>query len=240
SFEHTQIDLEMSFVSREDVMKLIEEMMIKIIEDLGYHIRQKPFPVYTHAKALKEFGADKFDLRTPEEKKSGIFSFAWVIDFPLFKKIDGGKWTYSHNPFTGPRPEDEAKLEHVKDIENIISLQYDLVCNGHEIGGGGIRIHKPNLLKKVFEIIGHKPENIERDFGHMLKAFTYGAPPEGGIALGIDRIVAVLTGENSVREVQAFPMTSGGRTAVMDAPSEISKEQLDELGLSLKAKKNVS
>ncbi len=237
SFEHTQIDLEMSFVNREDVMGLIENMYTAVCELLGYTIYKKPFPVFSYEEALKHFAADKFDMRPPKEQKHNTLAFAWVVDFPLFEKTNTGAWTYSHNPFTGPRPLDEEKLRDKKDIGNIMSLQYDLVCNGHEVGGGGIRIRNAELLQKVFEIIGHTPETIERDFGHMLKAFRYGAPLEGGIALGIDRIIAILAGETSVREVQAFPMTAGGRTSAMDAPSEVSKEQLAELGLLVKKQK---
>ena len=181
---------------------------------------------------MKKFGADKFDLRTAEEKSRGILAFAWVTEFPLFKKTKEGSLTYGHNPFTGPRPQDEAKLLHGRELEHILSLQYDLVCNGEEVGGGGIRITKAHVLEKVFEIIGHTREEVEREFGHMLKAFRHGAPPEGGIALGVDRMVAILAGEESIREVQAFPMTSGGRTSAMDAPSGVSEEQLKELGIA--------
>lgn len=240
AFEHTQVDIEMSFVAREDVMRLVEEMIIDIVENFGRHVQSKPFPIFTYREAMEKFGADKFDVRTEEEKQQGILAFAWVIDFPLFEKTDpstGSGWTYSHNPFTGPCFEDEEKLRNSDDVGSIGSLQYDLVCNGYEVGGGGIRIHKADLLKKVFEIIGHTPEKIEREFGHMLRALRFGAPPHGGIGLGLERIIMLLADEQSLREVQAFPMTSGGRTAVMDAPSEVSGEQLNELGIEVKQKK---
>ena len=239
AFEHSQIDLEMSFVSREDVTGLVEEMMTRTVEDLGFKIKEKPFPVVSYKDAVEKYGDDKFDLRTEEEKKNNILAFAWVEDFPLFSAKSGfasggdEEWTYSHNPFTGPRPEDEEKLSKKKDIGSILSLQYDLVLNGHEIGGGGIRIHKAEFLQKVFEILGHKAKNIESEFGHMLLALRLGAPPHGGIALGIERIAAILAGEEHVREVQAFPTTASGRTAVMNAPSSVSKEQLRELGISV-------
>jgi aspartyl-tRNA synthetase len=122
-------------------------------------------------------------------------------------------------------------------LEKSVSLQYDLVCNGYEIGGGGIRINKAAVLEKVFEAIGHKKTEIREQFGHILDAFSFGAPPHGGIALGLDRIVMILTGEEYLREVTAFPMTSGGQTSVMDAPSEVSSEQLDELGIKVAKKK---
>ncbi|MBI4128924.1 MAG: aspartate--tRNA ligase, partial [Parcubacteria group bacterium] len=234
SFEHTQLDMEMSFVTRDEVMACIEELMTGVVEGIGYTVAKKPFPQYSYPRALAQFGADKFDLRTPEEKKSGVLAFAWVTDFPLFEKTENGAWTYSHNPFTGVHPEDEEKLLSGKDIGIINSLQYDLVCNGHELGSGSIRASKPDILEKVFEVIGYPPERIHAEFGHMLRAFVYGVPPHGGIGLGIDRFAALLAGESSIREIQAFPTTARGNTAVMDAPSAATPEQLHELGLAVR------
>jgi len=235
-FEHTQLDIEMSFVSREDVMSLIESMVVEIVEKLGGVILKKPFPVYTYAEAIKQFGADKFDLRSEEEKKQGVNAFAWVVDFPFFEKDKDGKWTYTHNPFSG-MPEEQKKAFMNGEIEGISTLQYDLVWNGYEAGGGSIRSNDKEVLSKVFEVLGHSKEQIKEKFGHMLTAFGYGAPPHGGIALGIDRFLMGLTGETSIKEVQAFPQTSSGQTSVMDAPSKVSDEQLKELGLALKNKK---
>lgn len=233
TFEHTQIDVEMSFVRREDIMGLIEKAVTEVVESMGYTIKEKSFPIFKYQEAMDKFGADKFDLRTDEEKQKNILAFAWVIDFPLFEKTKEGGWTYSHNPFTGPRPEDEENLANKTDIGDIISLQYDLVLDGHEVGGGGIRINKRDLLKKVFEIIGHSSEKIEKDFGHILEAFEFGVPPHGGIALGVERLCAILAGEEHIREVQAFPTNSGGRTAVMDAPSGLDAKQLKELHIRI-------
>ncbi|MBI4094908.1 MAG: aspartate--tRNA ligase [Candidatus Liptonbacteria bacterium] len=235
-FEHTQIDIEMSFVEQEDVMEAVEELVISIFERFGKRILKKPLPKISYEEALKTYGADKFDPR--EQKDKDVVGLAWVKDFPVFVRDEKtGALTYSHNPFTAPKPEDEEKLLKGKDLEKLVSLQYDLVCNGYEIGGGGIRVSKPEVLEKVFEVIGHKKADIQKQFGHMLEAFRYGAPPHGGIALGLDRIIMILTGEESLREVVAFPMTSGGGTSVMDAPSEVSKGQLDELGLEIKKAK---
>ena len=122
-------------------------------------------------------------------------------------------------------------------IENIMTQQYDLVCNGFETGGGSIRAHKSEILKATFKTMGYTDEQIERDFSHMLQAFDFGTPPHGGIAHGIERMVMILTGEMELREVQSFPQTSSGRTAVMDAPSTLSDEQLRELGIELRKKK---
>lgn len=231
--EFTQLDLEMSFVEREDVMNLIEGMMIEVYEKLKVPIKQKPFPVYTYKEAIEKFGADKFDLRTPEEKTKNIQAFAWVVDFPFFEKTIQGGWTFTHNPFSAPKPEFMKDLLEKKNIGNILTTQYDLVCNGYEVGGGSIRNHTPEGLKTVFEIMELSEEEINLKFGHMIEALGYGAPPHGGIAPGIDRLLTCITGETSIREVIAFPMTSGGRTSVMKAPSVIKEEKLKELGIKI-------
>ncbi|MBI2591198.1 MAG: aspartate--tRNA ligase [Candidatus Brennerbacteria bacterium] len=230
-FEHTQIDLEMSFAGQKDVMNLIEEMIIELFDSFGKKIIQKPFPIYSYKEAMEKFGADKFDLR--ENKNSDEFAFAWVVDFPMFVKDDKGKWTYGHNPFTAPRLEDEEKLISGNNLGDITALQYDLVCNSYEVGGGGVRINKAPLLRRVFEIIGHSDEIINKEFGHMLEAFEYGAPPHAGIAIGLDRLMMLICGESALREVVAFPASSGGQTAVMDAPSELTNKQLKELNLKI-------
>lgn len=232
-FEHTQVDIEMSFVEREDVMRLDEAMMISVMETMGYKIKEKPFPVFTYAEAMSKFGSDKFDLRTDEDKKQGILAFAWVIDFPFFEKTSEGDWTFTHNPFSAPKPEHKKWLTEKSHIGEILTTQYDLVCNGYEVGGGSIRSHEPEILTAVFEVMGYDKSSIEAQFGHMLKAFTYGAPPHGGLAHGIERLLMTITQEPFLREVVAFPMSSGGRTSVMDAPSDVTGEQLTELGLSL-------
>ncbi len=236
-FEHSQVDIEMSFVEREDVMALDEAMMIAVIEKLGYTIKQKPFPVYTYAQAVKEFGADKFDLRSEEDKKNGVLAYAWVVDFPFFEKADDGSWTFTHNPFSAPKPEHKDWLLKKKNIGNILTTQYDLVCNGYEVGGGSIRGHEAAVLEAVFEVMGYGKEKIREQFGHMLEAFEFGAPPHGGLAHGIERLLMTITGEPYLREVVAFPMTSGGKTSVMDAPSIVDESQLKEIGLTLTVKR---
>lgn len=243
--EFTQLDLEMSFVEREDVMKLTENLFIDVYEKLKIPIKQKPFPVFTYQEAIKKFGADKFDLRTEEEKKKNIQAFAWVVDFPFFEKIplhqgSAGQapkegWTFTHNPFSAPKPEFMEDLLNKKNIENILTTQYDLVCNGYEVGGGSIRNHTPEGLKLVFEIMGLSDDEINLKFGHMIEALGYGAPPHGGIAPGIDRLLTCITGETSIREVIAMPMTSGGRTSIMKAPSSVKDEKLKELGIKVKS-----
>lgn len=234
AFEHTQIDLEMSFVEREDVMKLVEGMTIYALEKIGAKIAKKPFPIISYKEAMKKYGADKFDLRNEKEKKEGVMSFAWVVDFPFFEKDKEGKWTFTHNPFSAPSTEEHEKwLLEKKNLDKIITSQYDLVCNGLEVSGGSIRTHKPEVLKSIFEILGHSSKEVEEKFGHMLEAFRYGAPPHGGCAQGFERILTLFLGEEYLREVQAFPMTGRGRTSVMDAPSDLAEEQLKELGIKI-------
>ncbi|MDO8521930.1 MAG: amino acid--tRNA ligase-related protein [bacterium] len=232
-FEHSQVDIEMSFVEENDVMDLVEEMMIEVSEAMGFTVKDTPFPRFTYAKAMAKFGADKFDLRTEEERARGILAYAWVYRFPFFEKTDEGTWTFTHNPFSKAIDEHAPLLLKGEKIGEILTGQYDLVCNGYETGGGSIREHKPEYLKSVYKIMGYTEYEIEERVGHMLKAFTYGAPPHGGIALGIERILMTLTGEKYLREVQAFPMTRGGQTAVMKAPKPLTKEQLLELGISV-------
>ncbi len=231
--EFTQLDLEMSFVTREEVMKLTEEMIISVYEELNIPIKQKPFPIFTYKEAMEKFGADKFDMRNEEEKKANIQAFAWVVDFPFFEKDKDNNWTFTHNPFSAAKPEFRDQLLKKENIGNIITSQYDLVCNGYEVAGGSIRNHEPELLEKVFEIMGYENDRIQKEFGHMLEAFSYGCPPHGGIAPGIDRLIASILGEKSLREVIAFPLTSGGRTAIMDAPAEVTNSQLKELGIKV-------
>lgn len=230
-FEHTQIDLEMSFVEQTDVMALDEELITTVIESMGYRIKQKPFPVFTYQEAMDKFGADKFDLRADEDKTNGVLTYAWVKDFPFFEKDKEGNWTFTHNPFSMAKPEHLDWLLKGENIDRILTTQYDLVCNGVEVGGGSVRAHKPEMLAAVFKVIGYSKEEIQNQFGHMLEAFKFGAPPHGGIAHGIERNIMTLLGEDYLREVVAFPQTSSGRTSVMDAPSELSEKQLEELHL---------
>ena len=237
-FEHTQVDIEMSFVKQEDVMNLIEEMITTTVEAMGFTIKQKPFPRVTYAESMAKYGADKFDMRTEEDKANGVLAYAWVHQFPFFEKTDEGGWTFTHNPFSMPIPEHIEWVMNKENIGDILTTQYDLVCNGFEAGGGSIRAHDANILKKVYEIMGFSEEDLQERVGHMLEAFRYGTPPHGGIALGVERNIMNLAGESYLREVQAFPMTRGGKTAVMTAPKPLTQKQLQELGLSVTKKKD--
>lgn len=227
-FEHSQIDIEMSFVERDDVMAMVEGMMTYVVEALGYEIKTKPFPRISYKDAMAKYGADKFDMRSEEEKTRKVLAYAWVIDFPFFEKTDEGGWTFTHNPFSNPLPQYLDDHLNGRNIENILTSQYDLVCNGYETGGGSIRAHKQDVLRANYKIMGYSEKEIEDSVGHMLSAFEFGAPPHGGIAFGIERNLMNLTKEEYIREVQAFPMTSSGHTAIMDAPGPLSEKQLKE------------
>jgi aspartyl-tRNA synthetase len=160
------------------------------------------------------------------------YHFLWVVDFPLviFDETEG-RYVSAHHPFTAPIAEDVSLLE--TDPLQVRGQHYDIVLNGMEIGGGSIRIHQPEVQKTVFEkVLKLAPEVVETRFGYMLESFKYGAPPHGGIALGFDRLCAVLAGVSSIREVIAFPKTQRGQDLMSGAPSSVNPKQLKELGIS--------
>jgi len=232
--EHTQIDMEMAFIKREEVMSIVEDMVKEVLKVLDKKPQDVNFPVLKYDEAMKKYDTDRPDLR----KEKGNLAFAWVVDFPLFEKTQDGNLTFSHNPFASPKEEDREDLMKKENLENLKSLQYDLVCNGEEIAGGSIRINNPEVQKQIFKIMGYSDKEVEEKFGHLINAYKYGAPSHGGIAFGFDRFVALLAGEANIREVIAFPVTSGGQTSVMDAPNPVSDEQLKDLGISLVKKQD--
>jgi aspartyl-tRNA synthetase len=173
--------------------------------------------------------ANQLNLRNPD-----VFAPLWVVDFPLLEwDEESGRFFAMHHPFTAPKLSDVDLLEH--DPAKVRANAYDLVINGVEIGGGSIRIHNKSLQQKMFHVLGFTPEEAQHQFGFLMNAFEYGAPPHGGIALGFDRLVSLFGGSDSIRDFIAFPKNNAGRDVMIDAPSSISKEQLDELGLSLTA-----
>ena len=231
--EFTQLDLEMSFVDREDVMELNENLLIDLVKNIfpEKKIQEIPFPHLSYKEAMEKYGTDRPDLRSDKEDPN-LLAFCWVVDFPFFEKTDEG-WTFTHNPFSAPKPEYTELLLEKKDVGNILTTQYDVVVNGWEIGGGSIRNHKPEALQTVFEIMGFEEERIRSNFGHMLEALSYGAPPHGGIAWGFDRLMAILNNEPNIREVIVFPKTGDARDLMMDSPSELEPKQLNELHLKI-------
>ena len=234
--EFTQLDMEMSFVTEEDIF-LITENLYKVIfkEIKGIDIKI-PFPRMSHKEAMEKYKSDKPDVRKNKED-SNEFAFLWVVDFPLFKYNNEEKrWESEHHPFTSLNSEDRKFLE-AKEYNKIRSRSYDLVLNGSEIGSGSVRIHERNLQEKIFEIIGLSKEEAQKRFGFLLKAFQYGAPPHAGVAYGIDRLVAILLGLDSIRDTIAFPKTQKGSCLMTEAPSDVDDKQLKELGLNIMKKK---
>lgn len=230
--EFTQLDLEMSFVEREDVMSLIESMLIDLVKKYrpDAEMQQVPFPRMSYKEAMEKYGTDRPDIRK-DKNNPNEFAFLWVVDFPFFEKTEEGGWTFTHNPFSAALPEWREKLMNKEDIAEIITSQYDIVLNGFEIGGGSIRNHQPEALRRVFEIMGFPAEAIDEQFGHMMKSFEYGAPPHGGIALGLDRVVALFQGEANIREVIAFPKDGNARDHMMGAPSPLPEKALKEANI---------
>jgi aspartyl-tRNA synthetase len=160
------------------------------------------------------------------------WKFLWVVDAPMFEKTDDGGWTAVHHPFTGPKPEFEKSF--VSDPGSALAYAYDIVLNGSEIGGGSIRIHRRDIQQSVFDVIGLTKQEAESKFGFLLEAFNYGPPPHGGIALGLDRLCALLAGAESIREVIAFPKTASGGDPLTGAPTPITDPQRKETGVDFK------
>jgi aspartyl-tRNA synthetase len=239
--EFTQLDMEMSFVEREDVMAVNEALLINIVQNLYPHkkIQEIPFPRITYKEAMEKYGNDRPDFRKDKEDKD-LLAFGWVVDFPFFERTDKsdnpqaeGEWTFTHNPFSRPQNEHMDMLMNKKNIGDILTTQYDIILNGYEIGGGSIRNHEPEALKKVFEIMGYPEERIQKNFSHMLQALGSGCPPHGGIAWGFDRFMMLMENEPNIREVIAFPKTGEGKDLMMNSPSEVADKQLKELGIKL-------
>ena len=179
------------------------------------------------ARLRLEIG-DRLGLRDPN-----TLAFCWLVDFPLFEWDDEeDRWSFVHNPFCGPFPEDEALI--TSDPGSARSLQYDLVCNGWEVGGGSVRAHRRELLEQIWLTMGFTQEQINEQIGHMLEAFSYGVPPHGGIAMGLDRTIAILADEDSIRETIAFPKNQQAVDLMTQAPSPVSDAQLADVHLALR------
>jgi aspartyl-tRNA synthetase len=215
------------FLSLEQV-KQMAQLFGARAGDLLLIIAGKPKQVDNILSELRLEMGRRLNLADPE-----LFSFAFVRHFPLLRwDEEAGRWEAEHHPFTSPWEEDTALLESAP--EKVRGKHYDIVCNGYEIGGGSIRIHKSELQRQIFRLAGYSDKEIDERFGHMLEAFQYGAPPHGGIAIGLDRIVMLLAGEETIREVIAFPKNQAAVDLTFDAPSSVSPEQLKELHLRLR------
>jgi aspartyl-tRNA synthetase len=191
--------------------------------DAAFFVAGDPKAFYKFAGAARtKVGAD---LRLIDE---GRFEFVWIVDFPMFEMNEEKNHVdFSHNPFSMPQGELDAL--NSRDPLDILAYQYDIVCNGHELCSGAIRNHRPEIMLRAFEIAGYGPEVVEEQFGGMLNAFRHGAPPHGGLAPGIDRIVMLLAGQTAIREVIAFPLNQQGQDLMMNAPSDVEDRQLKEL-----------
>jgi aspartyl-tRNA synthetase len=230
--EFTQLDMEMSFVEEEDIFTLTEHLLKEIFKEIkGIEIKI-PFPRITHREAIKKYNSDKPDIRKdPQDPKE--VALLWVVDFPLFAyNTEEKRWESEHHPFTSLNKEDIKYLES-KEYDKIRSRSYDLVLNGNEIGSGSVRIHDRMLQEKIFEVIGLSQKQAQKRFGFLLKAFEFGAPPHAGVAYGLDRLVALLMGFESIRDAIAFPKTQGGNCLMTEAPSDVDEGQLKELGLTV-------
>ncbi len=232
--EFTQLDFEMSFVTQEDVLRYTEAMFLEMVKRLfpEKKITSIPFPRLTYAECLERHGTDKPDLRSNKNDPNEL-AFTWILDFPMFERDAEGAIAATHHPFCSIKEEDKEKFMRGEDIMSIRANAYDLVLNGYELSSGSIRIHERELQKRIFDLLQISEEEQQARFGHMLEAFTFGAPPHGGFAPGIDRIIMLMAGEPNIREVIAFPKTGDARDLMMGAPSDVPEKSLKEVHVKL-------
>ena len=225
----TESGLESNIVKffSEDIQAQLKEKMAAEPGDLLVFVADKPKIVYDSLANLRLAMGKKLGLIDKNRR-----DFLWIVDFPLFEEDDKGNPSPMHHPFTSPVPEDIPKMD-----ENPLELRaqaYDLVLNGEEIAGGSIRIHQRDVQKKIFDLIGISPEEAQSRFGFLLEAFKYGPPPHGGIAFGFDRLMMLINGTSSIRDVIAFPKTQRAQALMEEAPTDVSDDQLKELGIKVR------
>ena len=226
--EFTQLDMELSFIDEEDIYTLIEKLMKYVWKNVLDIEIKTPFPRLTHEQVMKKYKSDKPDLRKERKEE---FCFLWVTEFPMFEfSEEENRFMAMHHPFTSPKNEDLPYLH--KDKAKVRSRAYDLVLNGIEMGGGSIRISDDELQKEVFTSLGLSAKEAKEKFGFLLDALQF-APPHGGIAFGLDRWAMLMAGKESIRDVIAFPKNKDARDLMLDAPSEISPQQLKEIHLKI-------
>jgi aspartyl-tRNA synthetase len=235
--EFTQMDVEVSFMSQEEILDMIERLFTSLVESLfpEKKLTFSPFPRFSYREVMEKYGSDKPDLRKDKNDPNEL-AFAFVVDFPMFEwREQENRWDAVHHPFTLPKTDSIEEMK--KNPKDVLAFQHDLILNGYEVGGGSMRSYTTEMLEAVFEIMGHTKEQAREKFSHLFEAFEYGVPPHGGIAPGVDRVAAVLLGQPGIRDVIAFPKTGDNRDLMMDVPSEVSKEQLEELSLRIERKK---
>jgi aspartyl-tRNA synthetase len=225
--EFTQLDFEMSFVTREDVLAYTEGLFLELVKTVApeKHLTTNPFPRMTYAETMERYRTDKPDLRVNKHDPNEL-AFCWVVDFPMFERLDDGTIQSMHHPFCSIHPDDLPKLE--TDPLSVRANSYDLCLNGFELSSGSIRIHERALQKRIFDILKISEQEQNDRFGHMLQAFEFGAPPHGGFAPGIDRVVMLLASEPNIREVIAFPKDGHAFDHLMGAPSSVSPRALKD------------
>jgi len=242
--EFTQLDIELSFLEEEDIYSLTENMFSDVFSEcLGVKLKT-PFLRLSHREAIEKYGTDKPDIG------EGDYRFIWIVDFPMFEwNSEETRWQPCHHPFTSPKEEDSVSLlsgagpkpTEPSEKGGVVSKEkaraYDLVLNGAEIASGSIRINSSRLQKKIFQILKISEQEAQKKFGFLLRSFKYGVPPHGGIAFGLDRLCAIISGSESIRDVIAFPKTQKGSCLLSDAPTEIDAAQLKELNLKLMKEK---
>ncbi|MBM3233264.1 MAG: aspartate--tRNA ligase [Candidatus Liptonbacteria bacterium] len=225
--EFTQLDVEMSFVNEEDIYSSVEQLMKALFKEVLHQDLKTPFRRIPYAEAMKKYNSDKPDLRKETGEK---YAFSWIVDFPLFEySEEEKKYVAAHHPFC--MPSDLTLLE--KEPLKVKAKTYDLVLNGTELLSGSIRIHNPEIQKRVFKVLGIDEKEAEEKFGFLLHALSYGAPPHGGYAIGLDRFIQIIIGADTIRDVIAFPKNKAAQDVMLDTPSSVSEKQLKEVFIKL-------
>jgi aspartyl-tRNA synthetase len=213
------------FFTEDDIQAIIERCELEVGDAVFFGAGEKKL-VLDYMGRFRIYLAEIMDI-IPKD----TFEFLWVMDFPMFE-VEDGKVKALHHPFTQPKS-NNGKLDF-EDIEDIESIAYDIVLNGTELGGGSIRIHKEEMQEEIFKLLGISEEEAQDKFGFLLEALKFGAPPHGGFALGLDRLIMIMTGASSIREVIAFPKTQRAQCLLTQAPSEVDAEQLRDLSLRIR------
>jgi aspartyl-tRNA synthetase len=214
------------FFTQEDLDAIIKRCDLKVGDVIFFGAGEKKL-VWDYMGRFRIYLAELMDI-IPEDR----YEFVWVVDFPMFE-VEEGKIKAMHHPFTMPKDLD------CEDIEDIESIAYDIVLNGVELGGGSVRIHKPEIQEKIFKLLGISDEEAKEKFGFLIEAFKYGAPPHAGLAFGLDRLMMLLTKSESIRDVIAFPKTQRAQCLLTEAPSNVDGEQLKELSIRIREVKKV-